>query len=265
MKKLLIMLISFVILPTLVSSGLTNELRGHVTDRVTATVIAGAKVQLMKSGQATNYQTATDFEGNFSIVNIPPDSYDVVIFHPNYETKEIKNIKITDGIVTGFSYGYLAMEPIKILPNENVAFRQLKKTMPLNQGDILLGPFPLSSGFYFDSTQSSQYKRGRQVRGQVLEKKTKEPVIGARIHLFLYDGTSTKLSAITDIKGNFLILNLPPGTYQLEISYGPSFVKQLIKNVKVEDDRIFETGIIYMEEKAVEGDTLILPSGNRSY
>ncbi|MCI0595514.1 MAG: hypothetical protein L0Z48_03110 [candidate division Zixibacteria bacterium] len=55
-----------------------------------------------------------------------------------------------------------------------------------------------------------------------------------------------------------MFLNVPPGTYQIEVSYGPMYTKQLIKDVKVEADRIFETGVIYLEEKPVVGDTVIL-------
>ncbi|MCI0406579.1 MAG: TonB-dependent receptor, partial [candidate division Zixibacteria bacterium] len=103
-----------------------------------------------------------------------------------------------------------------------------------------------------------------QVAGQVIEKKTKEPIIGARVRLLLSDGTSAKMGAISDAKGNFLILNVPAGNYQIEISYGPTYAKQLIKNVNVESDRKFETGVVTLAEQAYEGDTVVVTAGGRA-
>lgn len=103
-----------------------------------------------------------------------------------------------------------------------------------------------------------------QVAGQVIEKKTREPIIGARVRLLLPDGTSAKMGAISDGKGNFRILNIPPGIYQIEISYGPTYTKQLIKDAKVETDRTFESGVVQLAEKAVEGDTLVVIAGGKA-
>lgn len=104
-----------------------------------------------------------------------------------------------------------------------------------------------------------------QISGQVIEKKTKEPIIGARVRLLLSDGkTSAKMGALTDIKGSFRILNVPPGAYQIEISYGSTYSRQLITDVKVETDRTFETGAVQLAEMAVEGDTLIVIGGGKA-
>ncbi len=104
-----------------------------------------------------------------------------------------------------------------------------------------------------------------QIAGQVVEKKTKEPITGARIRLLLSDGvTSAKMGAISDDKGNFLINNVPPGTYVIEIGYGPTYAKQIIKDVKIETDRKFETGQVQIAEKAVEGDTVVVTAGRKA-
>ncbi len=97
-----------------------------------------------------------------------------------------------------------------------------------------------------------------QVVGQVIEKKTKEPIIGARVRLLLQDGTSAKMGAISDQKGNFLINNVPPGVYQVEIRAGDFYTSYIQKNVKIETDGKFETGVVALAEKAVEGDTIVV-------
>lgn len=112
---------------------------------------------------------------------------------------------------------------------------------------------------------SAAFAANGQIVGQVVEKKTKEPVTGARVRLLLADGvTSAKMGAISDDKGNFLINNVSPGTYVIEISYGPTYAKQIIKDVKIETDRKFETGQVQIAEKAVEGDTVVVTAGKKA-
>ena len=53
-----------------------------------------------------------------------------------------------------------------------------------------------------------------KVVGKVTDAQTGEALIGANI---LIEGTT--LGAATDLEGNYLILNIPPGTYQVKVSY----------------------------------------------
>ncbi len=66
--------------------------------------------------------------------------------------------------------------------------------------------------------------------GVVLDKKTGEPLPGANVLI-----VGTYLGASTDLDGEFLILNIPPGTYDVEVStLGYQTVVQ--KNVKISID-----------------------------
>ncbi len=70
-----------------------------------------------------------------------------------------------------------------------------------------------------------------KIAGRVLDKNTSEPLPGANV---LVKGTS--LGAATDLNGEFYILNLPPGQYDLEcliIGYN----KVTMKNVRVHSDQ----------------------------
>jgi outer membrane receptor protein involved in Fe transport len=119
------------------------------------------------------------------------------------------------------------------------------------------------AGVLFGGVDSALAANG-QVAGQVIEKKTKEPIFGARVRVLLPDGTSAKMGAVTDDKGNFLILNVPPGSYQIEISYGPSYRKELFKDVKVESDGKLQTGVVALAEQAYEGDTVVVTAGRKA-
>jgi outer membrane receptor protein involved in Fe transport len=69
-----------------------------------------------------------------------------------------------------------------------------------------------------------------KIVGTVHDTKTSEPLIGVNIFI-----TGTSLGATTDLDGSYFILNLPPGTYNLEAQYiGYSTVK--IQEVKVNVD-----------------------------
>jgi len=52
------------------------------------------------------------------------------------------------------------------------------------------------------------------IKGFVYENKTGEPVIFTNVYLF-----KTNIGATTDINGFFLITKIPPGTYDLMVTY----------------------------------------------
>ena len=66
-----------------------------------------------------------------------------------------------------------------------------------------------------------------KVTGRVLDEK-KEPVVGATVLL-----AGTSLGAATDIDGYYVIINIPPGTYQLKFS-AVGYAETLVKDVDVE-------------------------------
>jgi outer membrane receptor protein involved in Fe transport len=127
---------------------------------------------------------------------------------------------------------------------------------------FIAGLFVLAGVFF--GALASAYAANGQVAGQVIEKKTKEPIYGATVRLLLGDGTSAKMGAKTDEKGSFLILNVPPGNYQIEIKYGENYTKQLIKDVKVESDGKFQAGVVTLAEQAFEGDTVVVTAGRKA-
>jgi len=69
-----------------------------------------------------------------------------------------------------------------------------------------------------------------KIAGRVLEAETGEPLTGISI---VVEGTTT--GASTDIEGNFVIINIPPGTYTIEAG-GVGFRKKRFTNVKVSVD-----------------------------
>lgn len=75
----------------------------------------------------------------------------------------------------------------------------------------------------------AQAQTGR-IQGRILEAGTNEPLIGATV---LIQGTSQGASA--DIDGNYRILNVRPGTYNLEFRY-VGYSTRIVENVLVRTD-----------------------------
>jgi outer membrane receptor protein involved in Fe transport len=69
-----------------------------------------------------------------------------------------------------------------------------------------------------------------KLAGQVVDKDTGEPLIGANLQL-----VDTFLGAATDVDGNYVILQVPPGTYTIEVSY-IGYHTQKVQNVQVSID-----------------------------
>lgn len=97
-----------------------------------------------------------------------------------------------------------------------------------------------------------------KISGKVTEKETGEPLIGINV---IIQGTS--LGAATDIDGNFIINNIPPGNYTVVIS-GVGYVKKTFANVKVVADFttrldvILETGDVTLDAVVVQAEAPLI-------
>ncbi len=66
-----------------------------------------------------------------------------------------------------------------------------------------------------------------KLSGKVIDADTKEALIGANVVLL-----NTDLGAATDVDGNYFILNITPGTYQVKFSY-VGYAPKTVQNVRV--------------------------------
>jgi outer membrane receptor protein involved in Fe transport len=90
-----------------------------------------------------------------------------------------------------------------------------------------------------------------KIAGKIIDAKSKEPLIGVNIILI-----GTTMGATTDLDGNYFILNIPPGIYEIkatEIGYAPVS----ITNIRVSADQT--TRIDFeMSEQAVELNSVVI-------
>ena len=88
-----------------------------------------------------------------------------------------------------------------------------------------------------------------KISGRIVDASTGEPLIGVNIQI-----AGTALGASTDGDGIYFIINIPPGTYQVEasyIGYSPVFMK----NVRVSIDQTTKLSF-QLREEAVEGEAV---------
>lgn len=77
----------------------------------------------------------------------------------------------------------------------------------------------------------SGFAQGTQsIRGQVLDKETRTPLIGAIIQL--YNDTAMQAGAVADFDGNYRVDNVPVGRYTLKVQY-TGYLQALSSNVIV--------------------------------
>jgi len=70
-----------------------------------------------------------------------------------------------------------------------------------------------------------------KIAGKVTDAQTGEPLVGANVIV-----VGTSFGAATDIEGDYFIINLPPGIYNLKVSM-VGYISQLISDVSVNIDR----------------------------
>lgn len=72
-------------------AGTTGKIAGNITDAGTGEALAGVNVYLQNSG----FGAATDVDGNYVIIGIPPGNYTLIINFISYQEKHLQNVHIS--------------------------------------------------------------------------------------------------------------------------------------------------------------------------
>ncbi|MDP1676791.1 MAG: TonB-dependent receptor [Bacteroidota bacterium] len=85
-------------LPLVLFSGQTGKIVGKITDKKTGESVIGVSVLI----QGTKSGASTDFEGDYSISNVPPGTYTLTITSLGYKTATIKNVIVKIDLTTTY-------------------------------------------------------------------------------------------------------------------------------------------------------------------
>ncbi len=108
----------------------------------------------------------------------------------------------------------------------------------------------------FISTSISVFAQGGKISGSITEKSTGSPMPGVNITI-----VGTQMGAASDINGEYFILNIPPGTYQVKASI-IGFKNITKTNVEVSVNHTTEVDF-EMEETVYELDESIVVTSER--
>jgi len=92
MKKFLPFTILFFLLPiNMIFAGVTGKINGKVSDKKTGEALPFVNIII----EGTNFGAATDIDGNYVILNIPPGKYNVKAQYIGYQPVRIENISVS--------------------------------------------------------------------------------------------------------------------------------------------------------------------------
>ena len=85
-----------IVFPMMIFAGETGKVMGTVTDKANGNLLPGVNVVL----EGTGMGAATDEDGDFYILNIPPGLYNVKLSYIGYAVITIENIRVTKDLTT---------------------------------------------------------------------------------------------------------------------------------------------------------------------
>lgn len=90
-----------------------------------------------------------------------------------------------------------------------------------------------------------------KISGKVTDAKTGDPLVGANIIV-----TGTTFGAVVDLDGFYTILNVPPGTYELQYRF-IGYRTHVVKNVQVTSDNTTKRDAV-LQEEVITGETVVI-------
>jgi len=118
------LLFLIIFLPSVLFSGTTGKIAGKVTDIVTGETLPGVNIII----EGTTLGAATDFDGNYTILNVPPGNYSVRFSFIGFQQKVIQKISINVDFTTRLdvtlSESTVEMAEVQVVAERNPIVRQ---------------------------------------------------------------------------------------------------------------------------------------------
>ncbi|MGD8782201.1 MAG: TonB-dependent receptor [Ignavibacteria bacterium] len=131
----LFVLLLFTVCQSLLYAGTTGKLAGVVTDAGTGEPLFGANVVI----KGTTMGAATDFEGNFVILNVSPGIYTVVVSMISYQKVEYENIKISTDLTTNIDVrlqsSSVELETLVVTAERNLVIKDMTSSLSTTSAD----------------------------------------------------------------------------------------------------------------------------------
>jgi outer membrane receptor protein involved in Fe transport len=123
-----------------------------------------------------------------------------------------------------------------------------KLSINLRTSGIRLIPFLLVAGLFFPTAAAAQVGK---IAGRVTDAGTGDSLPGVNV---LIDGTQQ--GTVTDLDGNYIILNVRPGDYSLLFSF-IGFASQRVDGIRVTSDQTTRYDLV-MREEVIQGEEIVI-------
>jgi len=132
MRKILLIIILFITSSTFLLAGTTGKLTGKVIDANTKEPLPFVNIIIL----GTNLGAATDIDGNYIILNIPPGSYNVKAQYIGYQPVIVEGVSISIDLTTKQDFNLtessVELEAVVVVSKEDV----LKKDITSSQSSV---------------------------------------------------------------------------------------------------------------------------------
>jgi len=169
-RKLIVLLLAVFLVPSILFAGVTGKIAGTVVDVETGAPLIGANVII----EGTNMGTATNLDGYYFIINVPPGTYRVKAMMMGYQSVVKTNVKVivdltskvnfklSSTVISGEAVEIVAKRPLlekDVTASQTVTSTEQIEQMPVTSYNEVLVTTP---GFVESGTGLN---RGYNVRG----------------------------------------------------------------------------------------------------
>jgi len=137
MKKLLALILISLFLSTFVIAGTSGKIAGIVTDSQTGEPLPAVNVYLAES----TFGAATDLDGFYSILNVPPGTYTLKIDYVGYSSYEVTNVKVQIDLTTRIDVNLktevLEGETIVVVAEREVVVKDISNSQLNIDADVI--------------------------------------------------------------------------------------------------------------------------------
>ncbi|MDW7679807.1 MAG: TonB-dependent receptor [bacterium] len=252
-QKIILLVMIFSLISCWAYAGQTGKIAGKVIDKSNGEALVGVNIII----RGTTIGAASDLQGDFIILNVPPGSYSLLASMIGYQTTIIENVKVFSGRTTHVNFN---LEPMVIDLGESVT---ITAEQPLVQKDLTSSSSSISSDEIKLMPVESFHDILQLQAGVVKDAQGEFHVRGGRSSEIAYmvDGMSVSdpfsgKAAINVDQSNIQEMKVISGTFNAEYGKAMSGIVEII--TKEPEDKLHMGGSFYTGDYISNRDDLFL-------
>ena len=132
--KLLLLVSMLLLVPAVLSAGVTGKIRGKVIDKESKEALVGANVAI----EGTSMGATTNVDGEYIILSVPAGTYAVKSTFVGYASTNVTNVRVNSDLTTSLDFA-LSTEAIQVTGVEIIAERPMVNKSATNAVRVVSG------------------------------------------------------------------------------------------------------------------------------